>query len=189
VAQCRDRARAQRQQARRGSVESVLADAAAAVESGADGLAEVVLRARATVREYEAEGTQAPDLRQRAEALCRQAVEQHPAAFKGTDLDPDQTRKRKERLYAKVAELAARTPAPEAAPTTGALTAEQMAAKLRAALAERALGGVLARDAKPVAQVVAEARESWQRLGPLPGESGEELERRFAEACRRALGE
>ncbi|HWM88800.1 MAG TPA: hypothetical protein VNO33_23275, partial [Kofleriaceae bacterium] len=61
--------------------------------------------------------------------------------------------------------------------------------KLRAALAERALGGVLARDAKPVRQVVAEARESWQRLVPLPGEAGEELERRFAEACRRALGE
>jgi hypothetical protein len=74
-------------------------------------------------------------------------------------------------------------------PATGALTAEQMAAKLRAALAERALGGVLARDAKPARQVVAEARESWQRLGPLPGAEGEELERRFAEACRRALGE
>jgi hypothetical protein len=189
VGQHRDRARGHRQAARRGGVEAACAEAEAAIANGADGLAEIVLRARAAVRELEGEGVSAGDLRQRADALCRRAIEEHPAAFKGTDLDPEQVRKRKERLYQRVAELASRASEPQAAPPTGALTAEQMAAKLRAALAERALGGVLARDAKPAAQVVAEARESWQRLGPLPGEAGDDLDRRFAEACRRALGE
>ena len=186
--QLRDEARALRQAERRGGVEAVLAEAEAAIDAGPDGLADAVLRARTAVRELEGEGATG-ELRQRADAVCRRAVEVHPSAFKGTDLDPEQIRKRKERLYARVAELASRAAEPQAVPATGALTAEQMAAKLRAALAERALGGVLARDAKPARQVVAEARESWQRLGPLPGAEGEDLERRFAEACRRALGE
>jgi hypothetical protein len=187
--QLREEARALRQAERRGGVEAVLAEAESAIDAGPEGLADVVLRARAAVRELEGEGVATGDLRQRADGLCRRAVEAHPAAFRGTDLDPEQIRKRKERLYARVAELASRAAQPEAVPATGALTAEQMAAKLRAALAERALGGVLARDAKPARQVVAEARESWQRLGPLPGADGEDLERRFADACRRALGE
>jgi len=190
VAHHRDQARAQRKVARRGAVETICAEAEAAIDSGAEGLAEVIQRARAAVRELEGEGGGVGELRQRADALSRRAIEQHPAAFKGTDLDPDQTRKRKERLFARVAELArSRTAEPAEPAATGALTAEQMAAKLRAALAERALGGVLTRDSKPVAQIVAEARESWQRLGPLPGEAGEDLDRRFADACRRALGE
>ncbi|HWM85914.1 MAG TPA: DUF349 domain-containing protein, partial [Kofleriaceae bacterium] len=157
VAQLREEARALRQAERRGVVETAFAEAEAALDSGAEGLADLVMRARAAVRDLEGEGVHASDLRQRADALCRRAVAEHAAAFKGTDLDPDQTRKRKERLYARVAELASRAGDPQATPASGALTAEQMAAKLRAALAERALGGVLARDAKPVRQVVAEA--------------------------------
>ena len=116
--------------------------------------------------------------------LCRRAVEVAPTAFKGSDLDPEQSRKRKEKLLARVEELARRAAAAPAAPTTP----QEMAARLKAALADRALGGVLAKETRPAGAQVAEAREAWRKLGPVPGDSGEQLERRFDDACRQATG-
>jgi hypothetical protein len=165
------------------AAEALVGSAGEGQEIDGAALAENVIKARAALREFESSGASLGDeVRERMAALCRRAVEIAPAAFKGTDLDPEQSRKRKERLVAKVEELAKKVAAAPAAPTTP----QEMAARLKAALADRALGGVLAKETRPVGDQVAEARDAWRKLGPVPGEGGEELERRFEDACRRA---
>ena len=177
---------------RLGEVTEPFAAAEALVASAGEGqeidgaqLAENVIKARAALREFESSGASLGDeVRERMATLCRRAVEVAPTAFKGSDLDPEQSRKRKEKLLARVEELARRAAAAPAAPTTP----QEMAARLKAALADRALGGVLAKETRPAGEQVAEAREAWRKLGPVPGDSGEQLERRFDDACRQATG-
>jgi hypothetical protein len=167
------------------AAEALVASAGEGQEIDGAALAENVIKARAALREFEAGGASLGDeVRERMAGLCRRAVEIAPTAFKGTDLDPEQSRKRKERLLARVAELASKAAAAPAAPTTP----QEMAARLKAALADRALGGVLAKETRPIREQVAEAREAWRKLGPVPGPDGEELERRFEDACQRATG-
>ena len=167
------------------AAEALVASAGEGQEIDGAALAENVIKARAALREFEAGGASLGDeVRERMAALCRRAVEIAPAAFKGSDLDPEQSRKRKERLLGKVEQLASKAAAAPAAPTTP----QEMAARLKAALADRALGGVLAKETRPIREQVAEAREAWRKLGPVPGEKGEELERSFEDACRRATG-
>jgi hypothetical protein len=190
----RDESRAARAGEARASVEGPLGEAEAMLATegaeldGAE-LAQRTIKARAALRELEHkdERTAAP-LRARVEDLTRRAVAAAATAFRGSDLDPEQSRKRKEKLVAKIEELA---PAPAAASGGGALTAADMAAKLKAALADRALGGILSQAVKGRAarDVVAEARESWSRLGPVPGSEGDALEQRFADACKRATAQ
>ncbi|HEU5057620.1 MAG TPA: DUF349 domain-containing protein [Kofleriaceae bacterium] len=167
------------------AAEALVASAGEGQEIDGAALAENVIKARAALREFEAGGASLGDeVRERMAGLCRRAVEIAPAGFKGTDLDPEQSRKRKERLLARVADLASKAAAAPAAPTTP----QEMAARLKAALADRALGGVLAKETRPIREQVAEAREAWRKLGPVPGPDGEELERRFEDACQRATG-
>ena len=59
--------------------------------------------------------------------LCRRAVEIAPQAFKGSDLDREQSRQRKEVLCALMEELATRVAQAPAAPKTP----QEMAARLR----------------------------------------------------------
>jgi hypothetical protein len=165
------------------AAEALVASAGSGEEIDGAQLAENVIKARAALREFESSGAAlGGEVRERMAELCRRAVEIAPQAFKGTDLDPEQSRKRKERLCAKMEELAAQVANRPAAPTTP----QEMAARLKAALADRALGGVLAKESKPAAVQIAEAREAWRKLGPVPGDAGVELERRFDDACRRA---
>ena len=167
------------------AAEGLVAAAGEGQEIDGAQLAENVIKARAALRDFESSGASLGDeVRERMAALCRRAVEIAPTAFKGSDLDPEQSRRRKEKILSKVEELAARAAAAPAAPTTP----QEMAARLKAALADRALGGVLAKETRPVGDQVAEARDAWRKLGPVPGEGGEELERRFEDACRRAAG-
>jgi hypothetical protein len=171
------------------AIEVPVTEAEAMIEAAATGaeldgaeLAQRTMRARAALRELEhKDGGAAAPLRGRVEAITARALELAGDAFKGTDLDPAQSRKRKEKLLAKIEALA---------PAPAAEGPQDMAAKLKAALADRALGGVLSRQAKgrENKELVGDARDSWARLGPVPGPDGEALERRFAEACRRASG-
>ena len=57
-----------------------------------------------------------------------------------------------------------------------------------AALADRALGGVLSKrpTKEKIEANVRDARESWALLGPVPGAEGVALEQRFEQACDRA---
>lgn len=111
-------------------------------------------------------------------------VEKFPDAVKGTDLDPTQSRKRMEKLCARAEELAPAEPASQAAPTTP----EEMAARLRAAFSKNALGGVNSRTGgRPPSETIAELRDAWMRLAPMPGPEGEALARRFEQACKRTI--
>jgi hypothetical protein len=91
------------------------------------------------------------------------------------------SRQRREKLCARLEEL---VPASESAPQT----AEEMAERLRAALADRALGGVLSKEADPrqIKKVLTEVEAAWSRTGPVPGPEGEALDARYAAAVSRA---
>jgi hypothetical protein len=112
-------------------------------------------------------------------------VEVFPRAFEGTDLDPEASRRKAERLVLRVEGLLA-----ELAPGGAASrpqTAEELAARLRDALASNTIGGRAAVEAKwhSASAEVEAAQAAWKRLGPVPGAEGRDLAHRFEQACRR----
>ncbi|HEV8397949.1 MAG TPA: DUF349 domain-containing protein [Vicinamibacterales bacterium] len=165
-----------------------LVAAAGADGAAPDGLADTVVQARARWQ-------QAPELprtvQQELAASYYQAlgklVAAWPAAFAGTDLDPETTRKRMEKLLAKVESLtrsAVEAPAPVS-------PAELLAQRLRERLAANTMAGGQAvahaeenrwREAE---QEVRSAQSQWTRLGPLPADVAGPLNERFQRACRK----
>jgi hypothetical protein len=115
-------------------------------------------------------------------------VETFPGAFEGTDLDPEASRRKAEKLLARVEGLLA-----ELAPGGAARpqTAEELAARLRDALASNTIGGRAAVEERwhSASAEVESAQAAWKRLGPIPGETGRDLSARFEQACRRFLEE
>jgi hypothetical protein len=108
-------------------------------------------------------------------------LEAFPAAFAGTDLDPETSRRRAEKLVLRVEELA--SPAGGAAPPRSGV---ELAARLREALASNTIGGRAATEERwhAAAAEVEAAQAAWKRLGPVPGAAGHELAARFDAACR-----
>ncbi len=106
-----------------------------------------------------------------------------PEAFKGTELDPEVNRTRKEKLLARVEALAARAAA--APPSPAELSGADLARRLKEALASNTMGGKAEAEsqARVEAEEVQAARESWKRLGHVPGEIGAALDARFEAAC------
>jgi hypothetical protein len=107
--------------------------------------------------------------------------------FAGTDLDPHAIIQRMEKLVARVEGLAAETPKPSEdrlSPT------EQLAARLRQALASNAMGGRQTDETRQraSADAVRDAQAAWQRLPPVGLPEARALETRFREACRRLQG-
>ena len=113
-------------------------------------------------------------------------LEQHPRAFQGSDLDPEASRRRAEKLATRVEELLDSV-APKAA--SAAVTASDLAARLRDALASNTIGGREAVEQRwsAAASELETAQSAWKRLGPLPGAEGRALVERFEQACRRFL--
>ncbi|MCC7042272.1 MAG: DUF349 domain-containing protein [Acidobacteria bacterium] len=107
--------------------------------------------------------------------------------FAGTDLDPHAIIQRMEKLVARVEGLVAEAPKPSEdrlSPT------EQLAARLRQALASNAMGGRQTDESKQRASVDAlrDAQSAWQRLPPVGLPEARALETRFRDACRRLQG-
>jgi hypothetical protein len=124
-------------------------------------------------------------LDERFAAARDRLVEVLPRAFEGTDLDPEASRRKAEKLLARVSSLLE-----EASPAGGAAqaqTAEELAARLRDALASNTIGGRAAVEAKwhSAAVEVESAQAAWKRLGPVPGEEGRRLAARFEQTVRR----
>ena len=148
-----------------------------------------------TVHQARAKWQQAPELpravQQDLAARYHQAVARlvaaWPEAFAGTDLDPEATRKRMEKLLAKVEELVASQPS---RPVNLSPT-ELLAQKLRERLAANTMaGGARAAEAedarwRAVEQEVRSAQAQWMRLGPVPPQVAGPLNERFQRACRR----
>jgi len=112
-------------------------------------------------------------------------VETFPLAFEGTDLDPEASRRKAEKLALRVEGLLAEL-AP-GGPVSRPQTAEELAARLRDALASNTIGGRAAVEAKwhSASVEVESAQAAWKRLGPVPGAEGRDIALRFEQACRR----
>jgi hypothetical protein len=147
-----------------------------------------------TVQTMRARWQQAPELpraiQQDLAARYHQAVAKivglWPSAFAGSELDPETTRRRMEKLLARVEELVA---SPEAAPEPAALSpAEKLARQWRERLAANTMGGRgESEDARSraVEQEIRNAQSQWARLGPVPPEVAGSLHERFQRAVRR----
>lgn len=166
----------------RAEVDTLMKPAEGDAPDGA-AVAERTLAVRAKVRELDLSSSEMGGLLAALNGLYKKVVAAHPDAFAGTELDPEASRKKKEKLCARIEEL---LPEKEEAPP--AQTAEEMADRLRNALAENALGADLGNqlaDGRTIDEAVAELKELWERTGPVPGPDGEALERRFSSACDR----
>lgn len=188
----RQKQRDEEKAARQRQIDEMRADMSAlvaAVERGEE-VADAALRTikvRATLRELALEGAEKKAALTEANAFYRRMIEAGPDRFRGTELDPATSRQRKDKLLARVEEMAPppQTVASESAPQTP----EEMAKRLRAALAERALSGSLAKstDSRATMDTISELRDAWLAIGPVPGAEGQALEQRFEAACERAL--
>jgi Domain of Unknown Function (DUF349) len=104
----------------------------------------------------------------------------YPDAFKSSELDVDASRRRMEKLVARLESFVSEN---EAKPESG----QDLAARLREALASNTIGGSAAAESKwrGMAEEVRDAQSSFSRLVPVPGETGKELSERFHKACNR----
>jgi hypothetical protein len=195
-AQRHDIARAERVAAREAICDELTALAPAesdVVEAPADLPAKVrALRGR-WQQEIAARGVD-PD---RAQALDRRFAEafaaviaRWPAAFAGSDLDPDANRKRMESLVKRVEDLATSIAGPASAqPEADAAMSPtvRLAAMLKEALAANTIGGRVDEDSRTraAAEELRQAQASWSRIGPVPEDLKRALADRFQKASRR----
>ena len=150
-----------------------------------DDVAETVAAARAEWRQLPAvPRPQERSLTARFQSALTGVVEAYPAAFSGSDLDPERNRGALERLCGRVEALLEDTTAPSAA---GGSPAEILAARLRDALASNTMGAredpVVKRRAD--SDEVKRAQTERRALGVVPGEIGRQLSKRFRVACDR----
>ena len=114
-------------------------------------------------------------------------VNKWPDAFRGTDMDPELTLRKMEKLVTKIEAL---LPPDSREPAANLSPAEMLARQWREALAANTMGAAAARQAedarhRATEQEVRSAQSSWQRLGPLDTETRKPLQDRFDRACRR----
>lgn len=158
---------------------------AAAEEAPAD-LATQVADLRAAIQKNPPAPSDAlKALQERWKTTLGTLTEKWPAAFAGTDLDPAMILQRMQKLVGKVEALLEEDAAP--AQSTGKSATELLAERLRSALASNAMGKRDDSKWRNASTTVEEARSSWQRLAPLPGEEASALEARFRTACKRVM--
>ena len=126
-------------------------------------------------------------LAERVNAALFALVTRWPDGFKGTDLDPEQTKGKMEKLIAKVEK---QLPTESAEPAKNLSPAELLARQWREALAANTMGAGAARQAEDARQRAAEqevrsAQAAWARLGPLAPEERKPLQDRFDRAVRK----
>ena len=114
-------------------------------------------------------------------AAMERLLTTYPDAFRGTELDVEGSRQRMEKLVARVEGFVSEK---DAAPAS---TSQDLAARLREALAANTIGGRAGEETKwrTMAEEVRQAQASWARLVPVPGETGRQLSERFHKACNR----
>jgi hypothetical protein len=126
-------------------------------------------------------------LADRVNAALLSLVNRWPEAFKGTDMDPELTKRKMEKLVNKIEAL---LPPDSKEPAANLSPAEVLARQWREALAANTMGAAAARQAedarhRATEQEVRSAQSAWQRLGPLDPETRKPLQDRFDRACRR----
>jgi hypothetical protein len=123
-----------------------------------------------------------------AAALAR-VLEAWPAAFAGTDLDPDSNRRRFESLVKRVEDLAASLGGPADRTDAALPPTTRLAVMLKEALAANTIGGRVDDDARwrAAADEVRQAQTAWSRVGPVPDAVRRPLADRFQRASRQVL--
>ena len=120
------------------------------------------------------------DLAVAAEQMVRHVIAAHPEQLKGTELDPAALRGKRDKLIAKATEL---LPKVEAAPSASA-GADDVAARLKAAMRKSAFGGLRFSGRDPV-EVIDELRAAWTEIGPLLDAEATAQGEKFAALCQR----
>jgi hypothetical protein len=176
--------RAERRAGREAALAGLEALLAPEAEAPEDLLARIQA-AQAAARQAPVGGRDEEALAHRMAAVRDQLVARWPDLFRGSDLDPEASRARKEKLVARVEALASEAPAP-----TASLSGDELARRLKEALAARTIGGAGEAEARSrnAVEEVRSAQAAWSRLGPVPGDAGAALEERFRSACQRVLG-
>ena len=129
----------------------------------------------------------AAELDRRYADACRRVISRWPAAFAGTDLDPEANRKRMESIVKRMEDLAASL---KGSPEQQQMTpTERLAAMLKESLAANTIGGKVDPEARKRSAVddVRQAQASWSRLGFVPEEARRELTDRFQRAVKQIL--
>jgi hypothetical protein len=123
-------------------------------------------------------------LTERWQTAFSRVTERWPDVLKGTDLDPDMVM---EKLTKIVARVEKHLDEPEDKKVQGLSQTEQLAERLRLALASNAMGGRATDDSKwrAAAEAVKDAQAAWQRLAPMAGARAQEIESRFRQTCKR----
>jgi hypothetical protein len=187
-----DIARAERVTAREAIVAELESLAAA---DSADPPADLAARVREIRSRYNAEVAQRGVDRERANlfddrfaAAFNRIMAQWPAAFAGTELDPESNRKRMESLVKRMEDLAASVAGPASAADEEALSpTTKLAAMLRDALAANTIGGKVDNDSRLRAanDEVRQAQANWSRIGFVPEETRRALADRFQKAIKK----
>ena len=126
------------------------------------------------------------DLAARYHQTLSRLVAAWPTAFTGTDLDPDTTRRRMEKLVARVEELAPEKPRSQASLSP----AERLAQQWRERLAANTMTGGRSVESeesrwRAAEQEIRNAQAQWARFGPVAADIAAPLHERFQRACRR----
>jgi hypothetical protein len=126
-------------------------------------------------------------LAERVNVALFNLVTRWPDGFKGTDIDPELTKGKMEKLIAKVEKL---LPTESAEPAKNLSPAELLARQWREALAANTMGAGASRQAEDARQRAAEqevrsAQAAWARLGPLAPDQRKPLQDRFDRAVRK----
>jgi hypothetical protein len=127
----------------------------------------------------------AEDLGERLRAACEHIAGTRPEGLRGTRLDPEHTRKPREKLCRRLEELHAGLGEP-AQPRS----LQEMALALRDRLAANTIAGGNAGRVRrqEAAGELARVAAAWARLGPAVGEEGRSLTARFEDARDRLRG-
>ncbi len=129
----------------------------------------------------------AVELDRRFAAAFERVVSSWPAAFRGTDLDPDANGKRMEAIVRRMEDLVASLAGPASASGDGLSPTSRLAAMLKEALAANTIGGKVDEESRwrAAQEDVRQAQSSWSRIGPVPDGLRRSLADRFERACRR----
>lgn len=152
-----------------------------------EGLADAVLALEARMRQpLQLPPEQERSMAARFAAARDRLTEAFPDSFKGTDLDAEANRSRKEKLCARLEAVLSTAGADD----PGLLSGDALARRLKEALASNTIAGRndAATRQRADAQEVEAAQAAWKRVGPVPGKLGAELEERFKSACARLVG-
>src|SRR5439155_12454446 len=106
----------------------------------------------------------------------------NPDAVKGTELDPQAARNRRDKLIAKAEELLPKTPAATAAGGNPA----DIAAQLKQAMRSNAFGDLRFSGRDPV-EVVDDLRASWANAGPVLDDDDRDQVVHFEDVIKRVL--